>query len=255
MPNIELLDITKLTPYLDNPRIASDPKRLRLRASIKRFGCFKPMGIVWRDGDGNDVVIAGNQRLAVLTEMAEAGELPFTVEFEHEGETVTTTVDAASIQYTRFRGPQAEAKAIAIRDNTDEGEWDYDALPDFVADLRSVFGNDDLSALTGFKDDMLADLKSLSDGFDPAAFEFAPPGEGEGGSETGGPGSQGGRGGAGGGTPSETVRFAVGSLHGRITNELSERMINTFTEYGKRLETKDIPTILAAILDDAGESK
>ena len=97
-----------------NPRKITKKKRDELKQSLEQFGDF---GIFLIDENMN--VIAGNQRLSVITEMNPEQEL----------------LCKQLCGYT-----VAELKAINIKDNTHSGEWDLDLLADWTADLQIDLG-------------------------------------------------------------------------------------------------------------------
>lgn len=99
-----------------NPRKISKDKKEELRTSMETLGDFGLFII-----DENNDVIAGNQRLAVVKEMDPDTEL----------------LCKKLIGYT-----EAEKRVINIKDNTHAGDWDFDLLADWTADLNMDLGID-----------------------------------------------------------------------------------------------------------------
>lgn len=97
-----------------NPRKISKKKREELEKSLDDFGNF---GIFVIDEHNN--IIAGNQRMSIIR--------------EKDPDAVVTCKKL--IGYTK-----AELRAINIKDNTHNGEWDLDALADWTADLTVDLG-------------------------------------------------------------------------------------------------------------------
>lgn len=95
-----------------NPRKIKKAKKEELQRSLEQlgdFGCF----II----DENNSVIAGNQRLSILKEQKE----------EEQKKVLCKKL----IGYS-----EAEKRAINIKDNTHNGDWDYDLLSEWTADLN-----------------------------------------------------------------------------------------------------------------------
>lgn len=161
--NIEMICATALRPFEDNPRTISPEKRAQLRDSLTAHGVFKPL-LIWGE---NDLVIGGNQRLSVLSEMIAEGVPPGGVE-------------DGKIPCIRFAGDEKAARAVALRDNASDGEWS-ESLPDYLADLREDYGDDWQAALVGFDpseiDEMLAGFEpepAPEGGKDPLAASALP---------------------------------------------------------------------------------
>lgn len=98
-----------------NPRKISKAKLEELCASIEMFGDFGIFLI-----DESDNVIAGNQRLKAVKKLY--GE--------------DRVVDCKRL----IGFSTAELRAINIKDNTHAGEWDFDLLADWTADLSLDLG-------------------------------------------------------------------------------------------------------------------
>ena len=146
---VALCDATMHVPpdevehFDSNPRRSRPERQTLLEHSLLELGIFKPF-LVWRakPKDGWKV-IGGNQRLdAVRSLLARGAE-----------------VEGPGLPCTPFRGTSTEARLVALRDNTSDGEWDYEVLPTFLGDL----GKDgaDLS-LTGFMPSEIDDLLKLT---------------------------------------------------------------------------------------------
>ena len=100
-----------------NPRKIKKAKFEELARSFEMFGDF---GIFLIDEENN--VIGGNQRLKVV---------------------LRTNGPDTMIDCKRLIGySKEELRAINIKDNTHEGEWDLDLLSDWTADLNVSFGID-----------------------------------------------------------------------------------------------------------------
>lgn len=98
-----------------NPRKISKAKLEELAKSLEMFGNF---GILLIDEENN--IIAGNQRLKAI-KMLYGSE--------------------CEVECKRLIGfTEAELRAINIKDNTHEGEWDLDLLADWTADLNVDIG-------------------------------------------------------------------------------------------------------------------
>lgn len=176
MPNLQIdhIDLDTLVPFDRNPRTISPERLESLKESVRSLGLFKPL-LVWRDSAGEPIVIGGNQRLRALREIrSEGGEV-------------------GAVPVVEFDGDEPTARTIALRDNAQDGEWDWHALGDYVADLDGLlaeFESDmDLLALSGFDAETLGDLRDLAstkadalDGLgiqlpDPASPSTSPSGE------------------------------------------------------------------------------
>jgi len=226
------ISVDKLQPLQNNPRTITAEDIERLRASIRSFGLFKPF-LVWTGDDGAKYVVSGNQRLRVLKAMAANGELPVTFTLR-SGAKVGITTELPCVE---FAGTESEAKAVALRDNTSDGEWNWEALPGYVADLTVDFGADaDLAALTGFDAAVLDDLQRLA--ADPHEnLDFV-------------------------GDPDETaseplqrsqMRFAFGKVKGMLSLQMYEDFVSVFGAMSKRHNTKELAVLLGKMLDAVRE--
>ena len=108
------LRVGDLKTGFGNPRKISRKKRDELENSLDVFGDF---GVIVIDEDNN--IIAGNQRCSVLAEKSPD----------------TPVLCKRLIGYST-----AEKRAINIKANTHAGEWDYDVLADWTADLTVDLG-------------------------------------------------------------------------------------------------------------------
>lgn len=149
MPKLQIqhFDLDSLVPFDRNPRTISSERLESLKASVRSLGLFKPL-LVWRNSAGEPIVIGGNQRLRALREIRSEG----------------SKVEAVPV--IEFDGDEPTARTIALRDNAQDGEWDWHALGDYVADLDGLlaeFESDmDLLALSGFDAETLGDLRDLA---------------------------------------------------------------------------------------------
>ncbi|MBQ4447410.1 MAG: hypothetical protein II897_03860 [Clostridia bacterium] len=110
------LPVGQLRTGFGNPRKIAKKKKDKLRQSLEDLGDFGSFVI-----DENDNLIAGNQRASILKEK----------------DPDTRVLCKRLIGYT-----DAEKRAINIKDNTHEGEWDLDLLADWTADLNMSLGID-----------------------------------------------------------------------------------------------------------------
>lgn len=131
------MNVNDIKTGFGNPRKITKKKREELEESIRTLDDFGIFVI-----DENDNVICGNQRLAVIREIRPG----------------TVVICKKLIGYT-----DAEKRAINIKDNTHNGEWDMDLLADWTADLNIDLG------LKIAKDDDL-DKKSI-EAMEPIRFE------------------------------------------------------------------------------------
>ena len=99
-----------------NPRKITRSKRKELKASLETFGDFGLFLI-----DENNSVLAGNMRLQIIQEMDPDTEL----------------LCKKLIGYS-----ESEKRAINIKDNQHQGEWDLNMLSDWLSDLSVDLGLD-----------------------------------------------------------------------------------------------------------------
>lgn len=127
---MQLVDIEKLIPYINNARTHSPEQVTKLRASLREFGFVNPVII---DADYN--VIAGHGRLMAAKE---------------EG---IKEIPCVFVDYLT----DAQKKAYILADNRmamDAG-WDEELLR---VEIEALQGENFDVSLTGFSDDDLADL-------------------------------------------------------------------------------------------------
>ncbi len=110
------LKVSELKNDFGNPRKINKKKLDELEQSLDTYGDF---GLILVDENNN--IIAGNQRVSVLKNKDED----------------TKVLCKRLIGYT-----EAELRAINIKDNTHNGEWDLDLLADWTADLNLDLGID-----------------------------------------------------------------------------------------------------------------
>lgn len=259
---IVLLSLSVLVPFKENPRSADASDHEALRKSIQRFGLFKPF-LIWEgedhpEGVRGPIVIGGNQRHATLLEAKAAGlfdQGPLQIALAN-GKTVT--VDPEAIPCVVFPGSWAEAKVVALRDNAQEGEWDWDKLPSYMADLQKLFPEGMDLTLTGFDAQTLSDLEAL--GTDPLVGldnfgnggETPPPAPAT---------SEGGEGttpapatsGTGGDTDTnflnrQGAKVVIGNIRGKIPVALYERLATVIKREAGKLGTTDLPPILESFV-------
>lgn len=226
---IEHVALEDLRALEDNPRVIGNAQLARLRGSLAEYGLFKPL-LIWRDPDGAPFVIGGNQRLRVLTSM-QADQSP-----QPKG------VIDWEIPCIEFGGTRAQARAVALRDNNADGDWDWDELPNYLASLQTDWteefgdGEVDWSILTGFDAAMLDDLVGLTE--DPliGLTQFAGEPDQEPKEQHSGERGQ--------------MRFAFGKLRGNVRIDLYERFAQVFQDTAAANDdTKDLNVVLGAMLD------
>lgn len=252
------LALSSLVPFAENPRKADSADHEALLASIKAFGLFKP-SLIWQgeghpEGVTGPIVIGGNQRYHTLAAAAEAGlfkDGPLQVELASG---VTVTVDPEAIPCVLFPGSWGEAKVVALRDNAQEGEWDWDALPSYVKELETLFpeGGLDLT-LTGFDAQTIRDLEALAT--DPLVGLDRIGGDGTGGGVPVENGGQEGTTPQGSGQPAggdkdtsaltrQGAKVVIGNIRGKIPVALYERLATVVKTTSGRLGTTDLTPIL-----------
>lgn len=148
------IPLAELSPMEGNPREISDDGLDRLKRSLMQHGLFRPL-LGWEDPEtGTVTVIGGNQRLRAISELADAGKQP-------------TGLDLSAVPVVLYEGSWAQARAVAVRDNTYDGDWDLDSLQTWLTsvetDLQDLIQADTfqgLDALFGFADDEFATMFS-----------------------------------------------------------------------------------------------
>ena len=230
---IEHRNISLLSGFGDNPRVIDEEGLTKLKKSIREFGLFKPL-LVWQNKAGRLVVIGGNQRLRALREMREAGE----------------QVDA-DLPTVEFQGSEKAARIIALRDNKADGDWDWQRLPLYIADLTKMADEVEMDPeLMGFGKEDLEDLIELANSSDSDLDRYSSK-ETEEETEDDDPTVD--------LSPSEAAkdkvrrrfaRFVIGNVRGRITVDDYGGWLEVFEKYSDRLGSTDIPVIFGAMLDD-----
>jgi ParB-like chromosome segregation protein Spo0J len=144
---LELVEISKLIPYINNARTHSEEQIAKLRASLREFGFINPVII---DREYN--VIAGHGRIMAARE---------------------ENIEQVPCVYADHLN-EAQKKAYILADNRmalDAG-WNEEMLRNEILALQGMNYN---VALTGFEDSELADLileleqPAEEDNFDTAA--------------------------------------------------------------------------------------
>ena len=132
------MNFADMIPFEDNPREITPLGLQKLKKSILELGIFKPF-LVWKQGNR---IIGGNQRYAVLNYLV-----------EQEGYTI------GQLPVTYLDVPEGLARTIVLRDNQSDGDWAYEELSTYLADLER-FGID--KELSGFSEREMTDLQKLS---------------------------------------------------------------------------------------------
>ena len=140
---LELVEINKLVPYVNNTRTHSDEQIKQIRKSIREFGFINPVLV---DKEYN--VIAGHGRITAAKE---------------EGITVVPCVPVEHLS-------EAQKKAYMIADNklALNAEWDLELLKIEIDELKSL---DFDIELTGFDMYELADLDSGTTEFEDDNYD------------------------------------------------------------------------------------
>ncbi len=138
---IEYIDIDKLIPYINNPRI-NDNAIDKVAGSIAEFGFKNPIII-----DSENVIVAGHTRMKAARKLG-LEEVP------------TIKVDDLT---------DAQIKAFRIADNktAEFAEWDMELLGIEMEDLGDMF--------TGFSDDEFDDIMGTYDGVQEDDYEIEVP--------------------------------------------------------------------------------
>lgn len=127
MTNITWLNgkriVQDLVPWEKNPRRISDAQLAHLKASIERFNYAAPILV---NADGR--IIAGHMRCRAMLELGRGLE--------------EVDVRVASRQLD-----ESEFREIALRDNQNGGEWDWDKLAKEDRDLLVSIGFDESELL------------------------------------------------------------------------------------------------------------
>ncbi len=127
---MEMVETSKLIPYINNARTHSPEQINKLRGSLREFGFINPVII-----DANYNVIAGHGRLMAAKE---------------EG---ITEVPCVFVDYLT----EAQKKAYILADNryAQDAGWDEQMLK---AEIEALEGMDFDVSLTGFNEDEISDL-------------------------------------------------------------------------------------------------
>lgn len=230
VPNLRRVDLADLSPLVDNPRRLDEDGRARLARSLDRFGLYKPL-VVWRDPDLDRLVIlAGNQRAEVLRASG-----------------------VQDIQVVEFEGTRSEARALALRDNNEDGEWAWDDLSRYLETLRGM-AEDDLDwTLTGFDSDTVTDLLSLAESPAPAPAEPEstsptvenperdPTDSGEGSTDL--PTDY---------VESRFVQATIGNVRGRIPLDVYSRFTKVWSSLAETEGSTDVPVLVERLVERLG---
>lgn len=229
---IEQFPILDLVEFEDNPRTITPEARERLRRSLDRFGLYRPL-VVWRNAAGIPVVVAGNQRLSILREMLD---------------------DDATVPCVVLELDERAARLVSIRDNNEDGEWEWEALGAYLTSL-AVLSSEPLDwSLTGLDEDTVASLLVLSEErVDRVAAPSSAPVVGAGSvaretlsssplveeEEEEEPGPE---------YPERRfTRVSIGSLRGQVSHETYARFLRTWSAYSERLGSTEVSVVVAAM--------
>lgn len=228
VPQISEVRLDDLSPLIDNPRRLDESGRERLSRSLDRFGLYKPL-VVWRDPDTDRlVVLAGNQRAELLRSQG-----------------------VERIQVVEFEGSRAEARALALRDNNEDGEWAWDDLSRYLDTLAGMAEEDLDWTLTGFDADTVTDLLSLAEAPTPAEPDRIEPSvpdpeldptESDSGS---------------GSLPTDYVesRFVqatIGNVRGRIPLDVYSRFTKVWSSLAETEGSTDVPVLVERLVERLG---
>lgn len=132
------MSFADMIPFEDNPRDITPLGLQKLKKSIIELGVFKPF-LIWKQGNR---ILGGNQRYACLLYLV-----------EEEG------YECPKLPVTILDVPEGLARTIVLRDNQSDGDWAYEQLSTYLAELEG-FGID--KELSGFSDREMTDLQKLS---------------------------------------------------------------------------------------------
>ena len=138
---LERVPIGELREWSDNPRTITPAALERLAVSVAEFGLFAPL-VVWQSTDHALFVIGGNQRLRALRALVDSGDDTY-----------------RTVPVVRFEGTETEARAVLLRDNNNDGDWNWDRVSSLFAELATAEIDPTLS---GFDADTVADLTRLA---------------------------------------------------------------------------------------------
>jgi hypothetical protein len=228
----EAIPIDDLSFFDDNPRTISAESLDRLSASLRRFGLFVPL-LGWRSPTRGLVVVGGNQRLLALRRMRD------------EGEAVPSSIPVVILDCS-----EAEARTIVLRDNTHDGEWEWEGLSTYLADLVATDPDLDL-VTTGFDSEVFDELIAL--GADPLLSATAPErASGEAIEDGSGTSPTSTRAEIEKAAPATATRFVIGNVRGKIPIALYGRFVGLFDARATALGTNDLGVLFGSLLDDLG---
>ena len=218
--------LDSLSPLIDNPRTLDDTGRDRLGRSLDRLGLYKPL-VVWRDPETLALtILAGNQRADLLRSR-----------------------EVESVQVVEFEGSRAEARAVALRDNNEDGEWEWESLSRYLAKLDDLSGDDFEWEFTGFDSETVGDLLALATApveptseptSDPIEVEHDPT---EGGADPALPTNY---------VESRFVNATIGNLRGRIPLDVYSRFTKAWSLLAEEEGTTDVPALVERLVERLG---
>lgn len=237
----ESVALGALVPYDRNPRgPLSDARAAEVDRSLLELGLFRPL-LVWRDADGREVVVGGNRRRERLAVLVAAGH-PLV---GPDGDPTD------QVPITRLHATQDQARIVALRDNTHDGDWDWDRLGAELSEIAASGADvklsgidsgllDDLLQYAGDPEQRLRDLAArggggaLGDGGDDGQPTTNTPGSGDGGRLVVG----------------EVVGVNIGHVRGRVTRATYERLASALVQCGG--DGAGLDVAVRALLDRAG---
>ena len=230
----ELVEVAlgDLAPLVDNPRRLDESGRERLSRSLDQFGLYKPL-VVWRDPELDRlVVLAGNQRAEVLRSRG-----------------------VESVRVVVFEGTRAEARALALRDNNEDGEWSWDDLSRYLSTLEAL-ADDDLDwTLTGFDSDTVDDLLALATStqslsgetgqevVEPSLDANSDPTETNGGTGSDLPTDY---------VESRFVQATIGNIRGRVSLDVYSRFTKVWSALAEAEGSTDVPILVERLVERLG---
>ena len=129
------IKLKDMKPWADNPRKITRDGYKRLRQSMITVGIFKPF-VMWKRNGG---ILGGNQKYWILLDLEKEGwKIP--------------PLPASFVDVS----PEV-AKAVVIRDNIQDGDWEQDGFSRYIAELSKTYG-DSTAQVLGIPQAQINDL-------------------------------------------------------------------------------------------------